>query len=86
MTTTQEISSTILAALDLHKGDSLQVIEERGDKVLVQIARSNQTSEAGRSMTAGEWARKYAGSLKLKDGQTLDDLRIEHMREKFGMQ
>jgi hypothetical protein len=86
MTTTQEIPAGQLGGLNLHRGDTLLVLEERGDKMLVQIARKDQKAATPSKGAAAEWVRKYSGILKLAEGQTLDDLRMDQMREKYGME
>ncbi len=35
-------------------------------------------------MTPADWARKWAGSMKMEDDETRESLRDAYMREKFG--
>ncbi len=61
MTTTKEIPSEQVRSLDLHQGDSLRVVAERGTTLLVQIVRAAVLPKKAKAGSAGAWARKYAG-------------------------
>lgn len=41
--------------------------------------------EARKRGSAGEWARKFAEMARLEPGETIDDVRMEHYRQKYGV-
>ncbi len=81
MTITKEIPSDQIRSLDLHQGDNLRVLSEQGSVALVQIVRAQKPKRGA----ATEWVRKYTGVAKLGPGETVDSIRVEHYREKYGL-
>ncbi len=83
-TITKEISTEQVRSLDLHQGDSLRVVAEVGETLVVQIVKAvTPDSNPNLRGKAGEWSRKYAGAVK--GNESADDLRISHYREKYGI-
>jgi hypothetical protein len=35
--------------------------------------------------SAGAWAKRFAGTATLAPGETIDDVRMDHYREKYGV-
>lgn len=83
MTITKEISSDQVRDLDLHQGDSLRVVAERGAILLIQIVKAASPVQPRKMGKAGEWARKYAGAAK--GTESVDDIRMAHYQQKFGI-
>jgi hypothetical protein len=84
MTITKEISAEQFDALGLHEGDSLTLLERHDSTFLVQINKLDEPAVQKRG-SAGDWARKYAGIAKPDPGETRDDIRAAHYREKYGL-
>lgn len=85
MTITKEISVEQVRDLDLHQGDSLRVVAEKGTTFLVQIVRATPIPGGQKRGSAGAWARQYAGTATLEPGESTDDVRMAHYRQKFGV-
>ncbi len=84
MTLTKELPSEQLRSLDLHSGDSLRVVAELGETVLVEITRAETNGAPPLRMSAGAWARTYLGAAKPAAGESTEDARLAHFREKYG--
>lgn len=85
MTITKEIPSEQMRSLDLHQGDSLHVVAELGSTLLIQIVKAATQSEKSKKGLAGEWARKYAGAARGSGAETMEDVRMAHFRDKYGI-
>jgi hypothetical protein len=85
MTITKEIPVEQFQSLDLHLGDSLRVVAEKGATFLIQIERAAERPANGKRGSAGAWAKKYAGVARLDQGQSTDDVRMDHYRRKYGV-
>ncbi len=85
MTITKEIPAAQVRDLDLHQGDSLRVVAEKGATFLIQIVRAAQPSSTAKRGSAGAWARQYAGAAKLEAGETTDEVRQAHYQQKYGL-
>ncbi|MES2595361.1 MAG: hypothetical protein V4662_08505 [Verrucomicrobiota bacterium] len=83
MTITKEISSEQVRGLDLHQGDSLRVVAERGSTLLIQIVKAASPVPSRKMGKAGEWARKYAGAAK--GTESVDEIRMAHHQQKYGI-
>ncbi len=73
MTITKVIPVEQFESLDLHLGDSLRVVAQKGDTFLFQIVRAVEHSPTTKRSSAGAWARKYAGVARLDQGQSDED-------------
>jgi len=85
MTITKEIPIEQVRGLDLHQGDSLRVVAEGDATFLIQIVRAAPLLARPKRGSAGAWARQYAGAAKLEPGETTDDARMAHYRQKYGI-
>lgn len=85
MTITKEIPVEHFKSLDLQLGDSLRVVAEKGTSFLIQIVRAAEHPATSKRSSAGAWARKYAGVARLDQGQSTDDVRMAHYRQKYGV-
>ncbi len=85
MTITKEIPVEQIESLDLHQGDSLRVVAEKGATFLIQIVKAARQPSQQKRGSAGAWARKYAGIARLNEGEATDDVRMAHYREKYSI-
>jgi hypothetical protein len=78
------ITLAIPEDLHPHEGDEVlfQTLVQADGSYLVTRAVRSQPRQ--RSMTPADWARKWAGSMKLEEGETRESLRDAYMKEKFG--
>ena len=84
MTITKKIPADRWRGLDVHLGDSLQVIGVTESEFLVQISRADGPSATtvGR---AGEWLRSARGSVQVAAGSSADDARMDFYAAKYGL-
>ena len=86
MITTKEIAIEAMRPLGLHTGDSLRVLEERGDVFVMQIIHHAAAAAVPKRGSAGSWAREARGAALLMEGESRDDARMDYYREKYGIQ
>ena len=84
MTITKKIPADLWHGLDVHQGDSLQVIAVTESEFLVQISRADCPSAptVGR---AGEWLRSARGSVQMAAGSSADAARMDFYTAKYGL-
>ena len=84
MTTTEKIPAKHLAQLDVQRGDSLHVLSVSDSDVVVEVRRRAAARNHSEGK-ASEWLRTAKGSVRLAPGETVDDARMAHLREKHGL-
>lgn len=84
MTTTGTIPAKLLSGLEIHSGDTLQVLAVTDSDVVVAIHRSAPLP-ARRAGKASAWLRSAKGSVRLAPGESVDDARLAHLRRKHGL-
>lgn len=82
MVTTRMIPIETLSGLELHTGDTLQILAVEEGSFLVRVSREEESPTRG---SAGEWLKSARGAVRLADGETSDDVRIDYYTEKFGL-
>lgn len=60
-----------------------EIVEAAEDKLRTEEAKPRAIQRRRRG-SAGAWARRFTGVAKLAPGETTDDSRMGHYREKFG--
>lgn len=84
MTTTETIPAKHLDGLDIQQGDTLHVLSVSDLDVVVEVRRRDVVR--GRSEgKASAWLRTAKGSVRLPPGETVDEARTAHLREKHGL-
>ena len=84
MTITKKIPADRWHGLDVHQGDSLQVIAVTESEFLVQISRADDRPETTVGK-AGEWLRSARGSVRVAAGSSADDARMDFYATKYGL-
>ena len=84
MTTTERIPAKHLQRLDVQQGDSLHVLSVSDSDVVVEVRR-HAAAPVRSEGKASEWLRTAKGSVRLAPGETVDDARMAHLREKHGL-
>ena len=84
MTITKKIPADRWHGLDVHQGDSLQVIAVTESEFLVQISRADTPPEPSVGQ-AGEWLRSARGSVQMAAGISADDARMAFYAAKYGL-
>jgi hypothetical protein len=84
MTITKELRIDQVKDLDLHQGDTLTVVAEWGETLLVEILHANQNQLSRPRTSAGDWGRQYTGAARLESDESTEDVRSEHYRQKYG--
>lgn len=87
MATTQKIPVELFQGLDLHEGDTFQVIAVLDNSVLVQMKGEEEPpiGETPNSSAAKEWAEHATGIIKLAPEETEEEARMSYYREKYGL-
>jgi hypothetical protein len=82
-----QLIATLPDEVPLHEGDQLdlRVILGRGTMRVTKVLRREPAPQDSPRPKLGDWGRKWAGTLKLQEGQTRDDLRMQFYREKYGL-
>lgn len=81
---TATIPAEQLRGLDLHQGDTLQVLSVGHTAFLVQISRADP-EPAPRQGAASAWVRSARGVVTLAEGESADDARAAYYAEKYGL-
>jgi len=84
LTIAKKIKADRWHGLDIHLGDSLQVIAVTESEFLVQISRADGPS-APTLGRAGEWLRSARGSVQMAAGSSADDARMDFYAAKYGL-
>jgi hypothetical protein len=84
MTIMKAIPADRWRGLDVHQGDSLQVLAVTESEFLVQISRPDGQPESTLGK-AGEWLRSARGSVQLATGSSADDARMDFYAAKYGL-
>lgn len=84
MTITKAIPAERWRGLDVHQGDSLQVLAVTESEFLVQISRADSQPESTLGK-AREWLRSAQGSVQLTAGSSVDDARMDFHTAKYGL-
>ena len=83
------VTTSIPEGLALHAGDEVQfqaIVQPDGGFVVTRIIRQSQTAAApDKARGLGDWARQWAGAMKLEPGQTYEELKEAAYRKKFGI-
>ncbi len=83
MTFNQRIPVERLLGFDFQKGDMLKVVEVENSAFVVQVSRAEVSApDYGK---ASEWLKSARGSVKLAQGETVDDLRMGFYASKYGV-
>lgn len=72
-----------LNELELHVGDSLHVLAVADGAFIVRIVSREEGSPVAGS--AREWVKSARGAVRLAEGETPDDVRMEYYAEKFNL-
>jgi len=83
MTHTQRIPAEKLLGLDVHAGDTLHVVALIDSSFVVNVTRSNDAAPAPGK--ASEWLKTSKGSVKLADGESAADVRMDHYSKKYSL-
>lgn len=84
MTTIGTIPAKLLSGLEIHCGDTLQVLSVTESDVVVSLHRSDPGT-VRRAGKASAWLRSAKGSVRLAAGESVDDARMAHLRRKHGL-
>jgi hypothetical protein len=83
------VTASIPEGLALHAGDEVQfqaIVQPDGSFVVTRVIHQSQRAGQPREDRGlGDWARKWAGAMKLEPGQTYEDLKRAAYRNKFGI-
>ena len=84
MTTIESIPAERLSGLDVHAGDTLQILALKDTTFLVQISRMDETlaTSAGK---ASEWVLSARGSVRHAANEAADDVRMAYYAAKYGL-
>jgi hypothetical protein len=84
MSATTSIQTDHLRRLEVHRGDTLRVLEVHEENILVEIHRAESVppQPTGR---ASEWLRTAQGSVHLAPHESADDARMAYYAEKYGL-
>ncbi len=84
-----QLITTLPDSVLLHEGDQLdlRVILHRGAMQVTKVLRHEPAPSVTTPVRSklGDWGRKWAGTLKLAEGGTRNDLRMQFYREKYGL-
>ena len=83
MTYTQRIPAETLQGLDVHAGDTLHVVALIDSSFLVNVTRSDAAPAA--QGKASEWLKTSKGAVKLADGESADDARMDYYTKKYAL-
>jgi hypothetical protein len=75
MTVTKSIPADYLRGLDVHRGDTLRVLEVHEEKILVEIQRAESVPSQVTG-AASDWLRTARGSVHVAPNQSADDVRM----------
>ena len=83
------ITTAIPDDLSPHQGEEIQLqalVQSDGSLLVTRVIhRQPHARKAEPKMNLSEWARKWAGMMKLEPGQTYEDLKRAAYRKKFGL-
>lgn len=82
MSVTRTIPKSNLGDLDLHAGDLIQVVSVGDDSLEIVVSREETVPGSGK---ASEWLDSARGSVKLSEGESVDDVRMEFYAAKYGI-
>lgn len=84
MTRTETIPLSALGSLRLKAGDTLRVVDVLDATLVVEMdTNSAPDNKVG---AATEWVESARGSVKLDEGEAVDDARMRHYLEKYGLE
>ncbi len=78
---TATIPIKALGTLNVHKGDTLLVLDVVDDSLLLTV---NHNASISRKGQARAWLKSARGIVELAPGESPDDLRIEYYAKKYG--
>lgn len=81
---TATIPAERLRGLNLHQGDTLQVLSVGDTAFLVQISRPDPENSP-RQGSATAWLRGAKGLVKVEEGESADDVRAAYYARKYGL-
>ena len=83
------VTASIPEGFALHAGDEVQlqaIVQPDGGFVVTRIIRQSQpVMQPRKARGLGDWARQWAGAMKLGPGQTYEDVKLAAYRKKFGI-
>lgn len=88
------VTTAIPDDLHFHQGEEIQLqalVQADGSFLVTSVLRHQppkapalQAPVSGKPMTLTGWARKWAGTMKLEEGETRASLRDDYLKKKFG--
>ena len=84
MGVTTSIPTDHLRGLDVHRGDTLRVLEVHDGNIVVEIQRADPAPPRAAGQ-ASEWLRTARGSVRLAPTESADDARMAWYAEKYGL-
>jgi hypothetical protein len=84
MTTVTTIPADCLGGLDVRQGDTLRILVSRGNELVVEIHRDTPGQPRG-SGSISQWLRSAKGSVRLKPGESVGDVRMDYYSAKYGL-
>lgn len=85
MTHTHRIPVEMLQGLDVHAGDTLHVVALIDSSFVVNVTRADASESDPTRGNAIEWLKTSKGSVKLAEGESADDARIEYYVKKYSL-
>lgn len=85
MTMTKIIPAERLEGLDVFQGDTLHIVSLVNSSFVVQIDRADVAGAPAKGK-ATEWLRSARGSVRLPQGESVDDARMSYYTEKYGLE
>ncbi len=79
-------TSLPLELLHLREGETVVGYQILSGKITFKVISLTEAEAPTKAlkMKLGDWGRKWAGAMKLKDGETIQSVRDAAMMERFG--
>jgi hypothetical protein len=81
------VTTSIPDDLAPQAGDRLHLeaqVQADGSFMVVKAVKHARSNASAPRMSLTEWVKKYAGTMKLSEGETRESLRDAYLAEKFG--
>lgn len=79
------VTTSIPDSVSLHAGDTVHLeaqVQGDGSFLVTRLQKRSITSDTPK-LSLTEWVKKYAGTMKLANGETRESLRDAYLAEKF---
>ena len=79
-------TSLPLELLHLREGETVAGYQILSGNIIFKVVSVPETEAPGkaRKMKLGDWGRKWAGAMKLNEGETVESIRDAAIIERFG--